>query len=203
LIGPVSSYAALGPQASNVSDPLSDLVVRAQHGDGAALTQLVETTQQRVYNLAYRILRNRQEAEDLAQDIYVRVWRALPDFRGESKFTTWLHVIATNTCLNRRRKLRKQLESEVDAEDQIDMIPLAEDDADPEGHLERHDQEAVWRAIGDLAPKYSLVLTMFYQQQLSYNEIAETLGLPLGTVKAHLNRARCALARNLSRTRTI
>jgi RNA polymerase sigma-70 factor (ECF subfamily) len=180
-----------------VSDPLSELVSRAQGGDGAALTQLVEATQQRVYNLAYRILRNPQEAEDLTQEIYVRVWRALPGFRGDSKFTTWLHTIATNTCLNRRRKLRRQIELEMNSDERLESIAVPEGEPGPEGRAEMVEQASVWSTIEQLPPRYALVLTMFYQQQLAYSEIAEILNLPLGTVKGNLNRARNALARRL------
>ncbi len=178
-----------------MSDPLADLVARAQRGDARAFGRLVAETQDGVYNLAYRVLGQAQEAQDAAQDALVRAWRALPQFRGESKFATWLYRITVNTCLNRQRSLRPQLQ-QVDADDVIDG--LADPDADPQANaLSREQNAAIWAAVERLPEKYRLVLTLFYQQELSYQEIAELLSLPLGTVKAHLNRARQALARQL------
>jgi RNA polymerase sigma-70 factor, ECF subfamily len=182
--------------AGSLSDPLAELVSRAQRGDRDALGELIAQTQDRVYNLAYRILHNPQEAEDLTQEVYLRVWRALPRFRGESKFTTWLHTVATNACLNRRRKLRRQLESQLDTDEALDRAAAPEAGPGQEA-LHQDERTHLWRLVEALPDKYRLVLTLFYQQQLSYQEIAEALSLPLGTVKAHLNRARNALAASL------
>lgn len=187
---------ALDTWAGSLSDPLADLVSRAQRGDRDALSELIAQTQDRVYNLAYRILRNPQEAEDLTQEVYVRVWRALPGFRGESKFTTWLHTIATNACLNRRRKLRRQLETQLDTDDALEGAPAPEL-GPAQATIHQDERSHLWGLVEGLPEKYRLVLTLFYQEQLSYQEIAQVLSLPLGTVKAHLNRARHALAASL------
>ncbi len=192
----------LSRQDSAISDPMADLVSRAQRGEGEALAQIIRQTEQRVYNLAYRILQNRQEAEDLAQEIYVRVWRALPSFRGESKFTTWLHVIATNACLNRRRKLRREIVLEFDSDDALEHLLTDQGTHDMPEELEPDEPAFIWRQVQMLPPAYSLVLTLYYQQQLTYDEIAEALDRPLGTIKAQLNRARRALARNLKEMTT-
>ncbi len=189
---------ALESWTASLSDPLADLVSRAQRGDRAALGELIAQTQGRVYNLAYRILGNPQEAEDLTQEVYVRVWRALPRFRGESKFTTWLHTVATNACLNRKRKLRRQLDAQLDAGERLEEIAAPEEG--PAQEALHHDEHArLWELVERLPDKYRLVLALFYQQQLSYQEIAQVLALPLGTVKAHLNRARNALAANMKK----
>ena len=181
-----------------MNDPLADLVSRAQSGDRAALGHLISQTHGQVYNLAYRILGNAQEAEDLTQEIFVRMWRGLPRFRGHSKFTTWLHAITTNTCLNRRRKLRQKLENEIDHEEFFEQFSSSF--GNPAQETVRQDQrEGLWKAIEELPQKYSLILALFYQQQLSYKEIAEVLSVPLGTVKGHLSRARRALAASLKR----
>lgn len=180
-----------------VSDNLSELIPRCQRGDPAAFAQVVAQTQTGMYNLAYSVLHDHEEAQDTTQDIYIRVWRGLPSFRGQARFTTWLYRIAINTSLNRRRRLRGQL-GRVDAEHALDR--LAGPGTDPMTMAIRREQkESLWAAVGRLPTKYRLVITLFYQQQLTYREIAELLSLPLGTVKAHLNRARHALARYLRR----
>lgn len=178
-----------------MNDPLSELVARSQRGDSEAFGDLVAETQGRVYNLAFSVLGKHEEAQDMTQEIYLRVWRALPNFRGEARFGTWLHRIAINTCLNRCRQLRAQLYV-VDNEDALKRL------SDPEGEpvaviLDKEQKAWLWAAVRRLPSKYRLVITLFYQEQLSYKEIAERLSLPLGTVKSHLNRARRALAKSL------
>ena len=187
-------------QRDNIEDPYADLVSRARSGDRNALAQLIQETHERVFNLAYRILRNEQEAEDLTQQIFVRMWHALPRFRGDSKFTTWLHMIATNTCLNRRRQLARQLEAEMPQEDLLQSVSSTL--GNPSQEVAQQDERAgLWAAVERLPQKYGLVLGLFYQQQLSYAEISKVLELPMGTVKSHLNRARRALRDALERMR--
>lgn len=180
-----------------MDDPLADLVVRAQHGDMSAFAQLVSRTQNGIYNLAYSVLHNHEDAQDVTQEIYLRVWRALPSFRGEAKFTTWLYRLAVNTCLNKRRQLRAQLNI---VEDDGVWLSLQAAEKDPlTVALDKERAARLWAAVERLPEKYRLVINLFYQQQRSYQEIAEILSLPIGTVKAHLNRARLALAQSLGR----
>jgi len=176
-----------------VSDPYGELVDRSRRGDTAAFAKLVAETQGRVYSLAYGVLGNREEAQDVSQEIYLRVWRALPRFRGDAKFSTWLYRVGINTALNRRRQLRAQL-GVVDDQEVLRKIEA------PDGHpltttIERERRQALWETVGRLPEKYRLVIILFYQHELTYREIADLLSLPLGTVKAHLNRARKALAK--------
>jgi RNA polymerase sigma-70 factor, ECF subfamily len=185
-----------------MSDDLAPLVERSRRGDMEAFGALVAETEAYVYNLAYRILGNVQEAEDMTQDVFVRVWRALPEFRADCKFTTWLYRIVMNTSLNRQRQLRAELQI-VDHTDALDDLALPKEtsDADPSAAaIDRETVAALWAAVERLSAKYRLVIALFYQEGLSYEEIAELLALPLGTVKSHLNRARCALGKVL-RTR--
>ncbi len=176
-------------------DPLAELVSRCQQGDTVAFAQLVAATQADTYNVAYGVLRNPQEAQDMTQEVYLRAWRALPGFRGESKVQSWLYRVTVNTCLNRRRRLRKDLVL-VDAEDALVDV-AARGPSVPERVTLKERNRAIWAAVARLPEKYRLVITLFYQQELSYQEIADGLVLPLGTVKAHLNRARKALAEGL------
>jgi RNA polymerase sigma-70 factor, ECF subfamily len=178
-----------------VIEPTPELLVRCQQGDTLAFARLMADTQVGVYSLAYNVLRNHEEAQDMTQEVYLRVWRALPGFRSESRFTTWLYRIAVNTCLNRRRQLRVQL-NVLDTEDALDKLVAP----DPDPLLETVSNQrnaSLWAIVDRLPPKYRLVITLFYQQQMSYQEIAQVLSLPVGTVKVHLNRAREALARSL------
>lgn len=184
-----------------MKDPFADLVSRAKHGDRQALAQLIARTQARVYNLAYRLLGSVQEAEDLTQEVFIKAWRALPNFRGESKFTTWLHSIAINAFRNRRRKLHQQVEVPLEHEDLDEPFLIAPEDL-AQSVIENDERSRLWGLVARLPEKYRLVLTLFYQQQLSYQEIAQTLALPLGTVKAYLNRARQALAACLKKVKT-
>jgi len=179
-----------------VSDAGADLVRRAQDGDAAAFAELVKQNEQRVYNLAYSVLGNPQEAQDMAQEVFVRVWRYLPSFRGDAAFTTWLYRVTVNTCLNRRRKLRQRFR-QVDDESALDYLPSASPDP-LTTTMRRQRQEYLWSLVDQLSEKYRVVILLFYREQLTYDEIAEVLALPLGTVKAHLNRARGALAKRLS-----
>jgi len=164
------------------------LVRQAQQGDQEAFATLVTRHQRYVYNLAYRLLRDTDEAADLTQEALFRAWRGLGSFRGESKFTTWLYRIVTNLCYNRLPGLQRQIR-EVDVDSaralalQADHVPAAE--------IERQERRAwLHEQIAVLPGKYQLVITLFYLQELSYREIAQVLGVPLGTVKTHLYRAR-------------
>jgi RNA polymerase sigma-70 factor (ECF subfamily) len=156
---------------------------------------LVTRHQRYVYNLAFRLLREAGEAEDLAQEAFLRAWRGLGGFRGEAKFTTWLYRIVTNLCYNRLSGLRRQL-LEADLDD-LDSLALSSE-AEPSLAVETAEQRAfLHRQVAALPEKYRLVITLFYLQEFSYQEIAQVLDLPLGTVKTHLFRARERLKRQL------
>ena len=175
-----------------MDDPLATLVERCRCGDMDAFERVVAETQSGVYNLAYSVLGNHEEAEDATQEIYVRVWRSLPSFRGEARFTTWLYRIAVNSSLNRRRKLRSRM-GEVEDDGVLDRLESsAVDPAD--ATIEHERNRALWAAVMRLPEKYQVVINLFYRQQLTYDEMAEVLAMPLGTIKAQLNRARHALA---------
>ncbi|UCC62086.1 MAG: sigma-70 family RNA polymerase sigma factor [Anaerolineae bacterium] len=171
------------------------LVVRAQQGNQAAFAELVTRHQRYVYNLAYRLLQDADEAEDAAQEAFLRAWRGLRGFRGQAKFTTWLYRIVTNLCYNRLASLRRQL-MEVDT-DEVEALASPTEQSPP-ARLEAAERRAFLHGqIAALPAKYRLVITLFYLQEFSYQEIAQLLDLPLGTVKTHLFRARERLKRQL------
>jgi RNA polymerase sigma-70 factor (ECF subfamily) len=177
------------------------LAKRAQRGDQKAFAALVTRHQRYVYNLAYRLLRDAQEAEDLAQEAFLRAWRGLPGFRGAAeaggaRFTTWLYRIVTNLCYNRLPGLRRQLAQQ--DEEMLERV-AAPSAHTPAAQLEAGERRArVQAAIEALPDKYRMVVSLYYLQEQSYQEIADVLDLPLGTVKTHLYRARGRLKRLLA-----
>jgi RNA polymerase sigma-70 factor (ECF subfamily) len=184
---------------SGVSE--GELVRRAQAGDAEAFGALVLAHQQFVYNLAWRALGDEHEAENLAQEALVRAWLALPNFRGQSQFRTWLYRIVTNLCYNRLPRLRRELSALGEAEmpDVPDpQDPFGSEQADPAASLEAAERRAfLHREIEALPESYRLLIQLRFQQGLPYDEIAAVLSLPLGTVKTGLFRARARLRQAL------
>lgn len=176
-----------------------DLIQRARKGDQEAFAALVSEHQRYVYYLALRVLRNEEEALDLAQETFVRAWTALPNFRGQSHFRTWLYRITTNLCYNRLPGLRRSLSDLGD--DVIAELPetgLAFDNP-ARGFESRELRSYLHKAIDELDENYRLLIALRYQSELSYEEIASTLNLPLGTVKTGLFRAKERLRQALEK----
>ena len=178
-------------------DTEQHLIQRAQKGNSEAFAALVTEHQRYVYNLALRILQNEDEALDLAQETFVRAWTALPNFRGQSQFRTWLYRIVTNLCYNRLPHLRRSL---TELGDDV-IAELPETDlafADPSHGVESRELRSyLHQAIDQLDENYRLLIFLRYQSELSYDEIATMLNLPLGTVKTGLFRAKEQLRRTL------
>lgn len=170
------------------------LIVRAGQGDQEAFCQLVERYQGAVFNLAYRMLGDAEEAEDAAQEIFVRLYRQLARYDAERKFSTWVLAIATNYCIDQLRRRRMQF---VPLEN---IIPWARArDAGPEGAaLDREAHDEVQLLLRRLPEKYRTVLVLRYWEELSCAEIGSVLNVPEGTVKTQLHRARKALGRLLA-----
>jgi RNA polymerase sigma-70 factor (ECF subfamily) len=171
-----------------VSD--AELVARAQQGDESAFEKLVRRHQRYAFNVAYRALGDTAEAEDVTQEAFVRAWRGLPAFRSQARFTTWLYRIVYNLCLNRLPGLQQELfQAEPMEEALVSSAPS------PLQLVETRERVAFLHTQLDQLPaKYRLVLTLRYLQNLSYEEIATALDVPMGTVKTHIHRARRSLA---------
>jgi RNA polymerase sigma-70 factor (ECF subfamily) len=169
------------------------LIEAAKSGDQEAFRQIVERYQGAVYNLAYRMLGDPEEAEDAAQEIFVRLYRQLGRYDPERKFSTWTLAIATNYCIDQLRRRRMQL---VPLEN---IIPWARArDAGPEGEaLSRESRDEVQRLLKQLPEKYRAPLVLRYWEDLSCAEIAEILGVPEGTIKTQIHRARKQLGKML------
>lgn len=166
-------------------------VVRAQQGDKLAFAALVDRHATYVYNLALRVLHRAEEAEEVAQEAFIRAWRGLPAFQQSAQFHTWLYRIVVNLCYNRLPQLKRELAR---------LVPddAAQHLADPQqqvetGLLSAELERVLHQAIGELPEHYRLLITLRYLQELSYNEIVEVTGLPLGTVKTGIHRARALL----------
>ncbi len=179
----------------------TDLIIRAQAGDRSSFDQLVARAYPLVFNTAYRILADYDAASDATQTAFVRAYRSLRTFRRSSSFTTWLYRIVSNVCLDVVRRQKRQAQSlTLESDDE----PFAERDIpDERNHpeqtaLETELQQAVHTALGRLRMEHRTVLVLYDLAGFSYEEIAEMLKLPLGTVKSRLNRARLALREEMS-----
>ena len=165
------------------------LISRARGGDREAFGALVEQYRDNVYRLAYRMCGNAYDADEAAQEAFVAAWRALPNFRGDAKFSTWLYRLTTNAAIDVMRR-EKRHKAVGDGE----MVDLADDADSPQETVERTEQqEAVQKALAALSEEYREVLLLRYMEELDYAEIAEVLQLPSGTVKSRINRAKAAL----------
>ncbi|HHW18892.1 MAG TPA: sigma-70 family RNA polymerase sigma factor [Firmicutes bacterium] len=171
------------------------LVRRAAKGDMEAFETLVRRYEKGLYNLAFRLVSNPEDAMDVVQEVFLKTYQALPEFRGESKFSTWVYRVCVNASLDLLRKKQKFQMYSLDE-------PLALKDAEVSREVEdsgkrtedivetRFLGEAVLRVLKDLEPHYRALLVLCDVQGYSYQEISEILGMSLGTVKSRLHRAR-------------
>jgi RNA polymerase sigma-70 factor (ECF subfamily) len=183
----------------------AESVDRFLQGDPHAFEELVRRHQRRVYNLALRFLRSPDEAQEMTQEIFVKLYRSLKGFRGEAKFSTWLYLVAVNHCKNRLKFLNRRhyftsdpLDPPDDPDERGPRQQFAAADPDPEQQMMSADtQRAVRRAIDELSDDHRLAIVLRDLQGLSYEEVAEATGETVGTVKSRIHRARLELARKL------
>lgn len=187
------------PPLSPEPDP--ELLRRARSGDEAAFGSLMRSHYERTFRLVYAIVRHEADARDVCQEVWLTVWKQLGGFRGDAKFTTWLHPIATRRALDHLRKRRRWFDR---------FLPFSTDDAAVESAPEpattedarqqaegRERTAQLRRALDSLPPKHRAVLALREVQGLSYDEIAQATGIPTGTVMSRLYHARRLLARKL------
>lgn len=186
----------------------AQLVRRLQDRDEDAFCEMVGTYQNKVFNLVYRMLGNREEAKDVAQDVFITVFKSIDSFRGESKFSTWLYRIAVNHCKNRLKYLGRRSWGETGEFDEAaerelqGATPTATTPHidGPEKVLEGLQlQHLVQEAIGQLDAEHRELLVLREVEDMPYDEIAQATGLPEGTVKSRLHRARQAIKDFLAR----
>lgn len=179
------------------------LIERFQRGDHKAMDALIQKHQARAYQYAYRLTKDVEEASDVVSEAFVRVYRALGNFKGESAFTTWLYRILTNCYLDMRKKQNSRrtisLDDSQPTEDGDLQLQVEDTAPTPHQHAESRERIRTISAAVDELPEYQKAMIMMYHvEMLSYEEIAESLDLPIGTVKSRLNRARTTLRERLS-----
>jgi RNA polymerase sigma-70 factor (ECF subfamily) len=167
--------------------------------DERAFNELVQAYEQRVFRLLLRMLGRRDEAEDMAQEVFVQVFKAIGTFRGDSRLSTWIYRIAVNLCKNRMKYLSRRHSAEQDElEPAAERLPLSEAKGVTHGETTRPDQlvegfqleRVVQACIAELEPDFREVLVLRDVEDLTYEELCEVTGLPEGTVKSRLHRAR-------------
>jgi len=197
LIGVVCTYVVekdgLGGNLMLIRD--EDLIKRSRQGDIEAFEQLISKYQQKVYNIAYRLMGNPHDANDLAQEALIKVFKSIKNFRGDASFGTWVYHIIINVCRDELRKRSRYHVSSLDepfnGEDGPINKEVADLSASPERIYEQKESgEYLQGLINSLNPEYRMVVIMRETLGYSYEEIATELDINLGTVKSRLNRAR-------------
>ncbi len=183
-------------------EPESRLIERLAARDERAFNELVRAYERRVLTLVMRMLGNAAEAEDVAQEVFVQVFKAIGTFRGDSKLSTWIYRIAINLCKNRVKYLKvRHTEKQDELGDAEEKGALGGSRRGNVGALERPDEmmsgkqveQIVQRAILELEPTFRECLVLRDVEELSYEQIEEITGLPIGTVKSRIHRARAQL----------
>jgi len=175
------------------------LIQRCKNGDIGAFDELFERFEKRVFNCAYHISGNYHDASDIAQEAFIRVFNSIQTFRGDANFLTWIYRIVTNVYLDERKKSKAHRQTSLDDYIELDENSVSrqiEDDSpSPEEIVENKERaKTVQDAINSLPEYQRVIVTLYHVQNLSYDEIADILQLPIGTVKSRLNRARLALS---------
>ncbi len=168
------------------------LVAASKGGDQDAFAQLVQRYQRRVFNLVYHMLQQYEEANEMTQETFLAAWQGLPAFRGDARFATWLYRIAYNCSLRQLEQRKRDKALQVALEAEQDNAKLADTE------LDVRDRQALIREhLSYLPAKYRIVLILRHLQDKTYEEMAEILTMPIGTIKTHLFRARNLLKERL------
>ena len=185
-----------------IAADLTALIQQCLNGDEAAWQTIVRTHRRKVFNIAYKFVGNVDEAEDLSQEVFIKVFRSLGTFDRRANFQTWLYSVTRNLCIDHYRALRKEREA-MNRDLDIDVLAPASHDRNPHQLLESQDQAALLRRALDRLPEALRTAVVLRDlQELSYEDIARTLDLPDGTVKSRISRGRAELARQIQAVRT-
>jgi RNA polymerase sigma-70 factor, ECF subfamily len=184
------------PTPSTATDAL---IERCLAGDQTAWEDIVRQHRRKVFNVAYKFVGRHDEAEDLTQDIFLKIFKALHTFDRRANFQTWLISISRNLCIDHYRSVRKERETMARNVDASQLSPVARGRS-PYGELEQVDLRLrIREALAELPPALREAVVLRDLQEFAYQEIADKLGLPEGTVKSRINRGRLELARQLRR----
>ncbi len=180
------------------------LIKRAQNGDSKAFEMLIEAHFKKIYNIAYRIAGNPDDASDMTQEVMIKLFRNINSFGGNSKFSTWVYRVATNTCLDELKKLRRHsaysINSEINTGEGEFLYEVEDTSPTPDLEVERGElSDMVEKAITALNPEHRAIITLRDIQEFSYEEIANILNISEGTVKSRISRARMQLKKILER----
>jgi RNA polymerase sigma-70 factor, ECF subfamily len=163
-----------------------ELIERCRKGDDTAFGELVDRYKDLVYGLVYRLVSDRTQTDDLAQEVFLKVHRGLPYFRGEAKLSTWIYRIVQNVCVQSRARRPEISLDRRDEDGRLMTDPGSADAAFADFEL----RDRLEKAIAKLPDNYRLLIAAHYLQGVQYEALAETLNVPLGTVKTHLYRAK-------------
>ena len=182
-----------------MSETDQDIIEQVRAGNTRRYALLVDRHKDRALTLACRLVGLREEAEELVQDAFVRAFRSLDQFRGDAKFGTWFYRILYNLCMTRVTRRRGKADHvNLDDEGVLDTLQVDEDEPSIDERIEEHElHELISDEINNLPEKFRSVVTLFYVQEMSYEEIVTVLNAPIGTVKTNLFRARSLLRKNV------
>src|SRR5947199_6128197 len=187
--------------SQETGDAIEPLIQRCLQGDQVAWEQIVRQYWRKVFNVAYKFVGKHDEAEDLTQEIFLKIFKSLDTFDRRANFQTWLISISRNLCIDHYRSVRKERET-IDRDVDANELSPASAEAGPMAVLEQHDRVTLLRdALAALPDTLRTAVMMRDIQELSYQEIADRLHLPEGTVKSRINRGRTELARQIRRLR--
>ena len=186
----------------------AEIIRRCKAGDLSAFNQLVRQYEKLVYNFAYRLTNNYDDANDISQEALIRVFSAIKSFRGDASFTTWIYRITTNVFLDERKRARAHphtsLDEHVELEESSIVRQIEDPSPQPLAQIEEKELGNILHLAVASLPEYQRAMVVLYHtEQKSYEEIAEIMNLPIGTVKSRLNRARLALKEILSPQREL
>ncbi len=200
MVRSAASYALM-PDPSAPSDSIDAVIQRCLAGDQDAWAVIVRQHWRKVFNIAYKFTGKHDEAEDLTQDVFLKIFKSLNTFDRRANFQTWLVSVSRNLCIDHYRSVRKERETIDRDVDAGELMPAASTTS-PFAALEQRDRvDLLKRALEQLAPALRSAVLLRDIQELSYQEIADQLHLPEGTVKSRINRGRTELARQIRRLR--
>src|SRR5438105_13013870 len=183
----------------SAADAIETLIQRCLSGDQAAWDLIVKQYWRKVFNVAYKFVGKHDEAEDLAQDIFLKIFKSLDTFDRRANFQTWLISVSRNLCIDHYRSVRKERET-IDRDVDANELSPASVDPGPIAALEQRDRVSLLRvALAELPETLRTAVLMRDIQEMSYQEIADKLHLPEGTVKSRINRGRNELARHVKK----